>query len=312
MLDALVTADIVTDDPDSWAGRLRETLELPDPEDYIAYDPPGRVGFREVPGRGFRSTWLRVQPSLQVAPTLVQLIALRPRDAVYIYLAERIGAQGQRPVRTHATFIAGDVEAVIAHATRNNVRHRVTAPDADMPFPRVWLGVTDAEPALYDPSVDAGLWTEVVPTETLAIPEPFDPEIDALTSDRYPVRVVTRRFLVADLETSIRSLEQSLAWHPTTRHSDDEVASATYSFALQRSADIEIAQPLTDDAFGGFARKWGPGPHAIVLSVHDLDASNDRLSSGGMKTHVVDGDQRRLILPAEATCGTPFELVQHG
>ncbi|UIX31958.1 hypothetical protein [Streptomyces sp. GQFP] len=300
MYDALVSADIVTARPDEEARVLIDLFGLPEPRPQAYLEPEGH---------GFRAVWLRIRPSLKHAPTRIELIGHRPRAEAHDYVEERVLAQGDRPVRTHATVLAGDVEAVLDRLRRGRVRHRVTPPSEDFDFPRVWVGVTDDDPFGYDPGTDAGLWTEVVPTAHSGVPvRPAEEEAPAGLLDR----VVARRFLVVDAEASARTLESNLGLVATsvTRGRDSVVA--TYEMAMSRSASLELVQPLDADSdLGRYAGQWGPGPHAIVLGSGDLAGVEADLASRGAGVARVSrgpGDER-LLVAAKATGGVPFEVV---
>ncbi|WP_345415490.1 VOC family protein [Pseudonocardia xishanensis] len=248
---------------------------------------------------------------MRSAPTRIEVIGSRPRTEPHDYVVERIAAQGSRPVRTHATVLAAsDIEAVRDRLVSSGVRHRVTPASDDFPFSRIWVGVTADEPTGYDPSVDGGLWAEVVPTSHSGIPAPPDVH-DAEPADA--LRIDARRFLVADLDAAVRSLDSALGLVPDPVSSDSSAKYARYDFAFDRSAGIELVQPLDpDDELGRFVSRWGAGPHAIVLSVGDLGRCEEELVGRGAepsRTSRGTGDER-LLLPATATCGTPFEIVQ--
>ena len=301
MYDALVSADIVTGDPDGAAAALVELLGLP---------APRPNAFLEPEGHGFRAAWLRMQPSLRSAPTRIELIGARPRTAPHDYVEERIDAQGNRPVRTHATVLAGDVEAVMKHLRANDVRHRVTPVSEDFDFPRVWVGVTADDPLGYDADVDAGLWIEVVPTSSSGVPAV--PAEDGAGDGPGVRRIRARRFLVDDVDAAVRALDANLGLVATSVGTHEYGVSATYELGNPLSAALELCQPRPDSEFGAFHRAWGPGPHAIVLEVGDLDHMEtvlaDRGVTGVTSTNA-DGERIRRLDPS-STLGVPFELVE--
>lgn len=301
MYDALVSADIVTDDPDGAAAALVELLGLPAPRPNAYLEPEGH---------GFRAAWLRIQPSLRSAPTRLEMIGARPRTAPHDYVEERIDAQGDRPVRTHATVLAGDVEAVMEHLRANGVRHRVTPISEDFDFPRVWIGVTADDPLGYRADVDAGLWIEVVPTSSSGVPAV--PAENGAGDGPGVRRISTRRFLVDDVDDAVRALEVNIGLVATSIRTHGDGVSATYELANPLSAALELCQPRPDSALGGFHREWGSGPHAIVLEVGDLDYMETMLVERGVTgvtSANVDGERVRRLDPS-STLGVPFELVE--
>ncbi|MGH3629891.1 MAG: hypothetical protein ACRDRL_20935 [Sciscionella sp.] len=300
MYDALVSADIATDDPDGAADQLVAMLDLPKPRPNA---------FLEPDGHGFRAAWLRTQPSLSVAPTRIELIGPRPRQEPHDYVHERLAAQAGRPVRTHATVLAADVDTVLEHLRSKGTRHRVTPVSEDFGFPRVWLGVTADDPLGYRPETDAGLWLEVVPSSSSGI----RPAREARKLDGPGVhRVRARRFIVDDVERSVRALETNVALVASSVRQHEGGITARYLLGNPYSAALELCEPAAESELGLFHGKWGPGPHAIVLEVGDLEAMAARLASREVpvrRSH--DPDAAPVLLPDPAhTLGVPFELVE--
>lgn len=300
MYHALVSADIVTDQPDDAAARLVTLFGLPAPR-------PGAV--LEPPGHGFRAVWLRVQPSLAGAPTRIELIGARPRTEPHDYVEERIAAQGSRPVRTHATVLAGDVGAVLDRLRSKGVRHRVTPAGPDFDFPRVWLGVTPDDPLGYQPEVDAGLWLEVVPADRAGIPpagrgpEPAGPGVR---------RVAARRFIVDDAGRAVRELAVNLGLEPASVRRHDGGTTVRYLLGHPGSAALELCEPGIASDLGMFRRDWGPGPHAIVLEVGDLAHMAGLLARHRVAAHHARHADGAPVLQLDptATLGVPFELTE--
>ncbi|MGO4385517.1 VOC family protein [Specibacter sp. RAF43] len=302
--DALVSADVVTDSPDVVAGHLVDLFGLP---------APRASAFHEPEGHGFRAIWLRAHPSLKVSPTRIEVIAPRPRTEPHDYVQERIAAQGDRLVRTHATVLAGDIDEVLEHLRRNKVRHRVTAPGPELDFPRVWVGVTAEDPLGYDAEVDAGLLLEVVPTSHSGLPLDFASVAGTSAAPGEIVRVSSRRFLVADLDTSLSALEDNLGLEPSAITHAPDGRSARIRFSIGTSADIELVQPSTADSrLGRYLARWGTGPHAIVLEVRGLEEFADGAQERGIHLNRIEnGDgSSRLATRARETCGVPFEFVE--
>jgi hypothetical protein len=306
--EALVSADIVADDTDEVARQLVALFDLPQPRP---------SAFMEPAGHGFRAVWLRAQPSLAVAPTRIEVIGPRPRDEPHDFVEERISVQGDRPVRTHATVLAGDVPAVVEHLQRKRVRHRVSPPAADIDFPRVWVGVTAEDPLAYDPDVDAGLWLEIVPAEKSGIPATVPARLGSAAPELGKLgvrRVRARRFLVADVEASVRCLCVNLGLEPASIDRDGAGCRATYAFGNPRSAALELCQPSAESSAGEFHRRWGPGPEAIVVEVGDLEHMAALLEERQVATRFGTSVGRAPVLHVDParTHNVPFELMETG
>ncbi|WP_216898240.1 hypothetical protein [Nocardia alni] len=300
MYDALVSADIVTDDPDGAADRLVALFDLP---------VPRPSAYQEPDGHGFRAVWLRVAPSMSAAPTRIELIGPRPRVLPHDYVEERVVAQGDRPIRTHATVLAGDVEAVLGHLRRAGVRHRITPASEDFDFPRVWLGVSADDPTGYRQQTDAGLWLEVVPTASSGLSAGGAPRPAEGPGVR---RIRARRFIVDDAVRSVRALAENLALEAASLRRTEGGTIARYVFGNPYSAALELCEPAAGSELDAFGRTWGPGPHAIVLEVGSLEAMAAALTARGVpvrRSH--DADGLPILLPDPArTLGVPFELVE--
>jgi hypothetical protein len=298
MYDALVSADVVADDPDAVAASLVRILGLPEPRANAALEPEGH---------GFRAIWLRLQPSLTVAPTRIEVIGVRPRNAPHDHIAERIDAQSERPVRTHATVLAGDIARVREHLCRNAVPHRVTPESENFPFPRVWLGVTEDHPTRYDRTVDCGLWLEVVPTRFSGIPQPDD----RVAQGPGVHRIAARRFLVTDVDAAARTLERNLRLVADGVVARPAGRTARYVLGNPRSAAIEIVEPTDDSPEARLMADWGPGPATVVVEVGDLDHVAQALAELGVATDgatTAEGDRCLRPTPT-ATANVPFEFV---
>lgn len=303
--DALVSADIVADDPDQAAKSLVDLFGLPTPRSSAILEPEGH---------GFRAIWVRVQPSLRQAPTQIEIICARPRHDPHDYVEERIAAQGRRPIRTHATVVAGDAEALVARLERNSIRHRVTPASDDFDFIRVWLGVTSDAPLQYQPRVDGGLWLEIVPTQKSGLPtepQPAEPPRDDPSERPGVWRIRSRRFLVGDLDEAIDALETNLDWKPAGISDSALGRYAVFAPSNPLSATIELVQPRPASDLEAFHREWGDGPHAIVMEVGDLNYMESRCRERGVAATTSFEDGVRVLRPdTDATYGVPFELVE--
>ncbi|WP_043782823.1 hypothetical protein [Rhodococcus sp. JVH1] len=251
---------------------------------------------------------------MKVSPTRIEVIGPRPRTEPGDHLEERMSAQLPRPVRTHATVFAGDVESVITNLERRGVRHRVSPAGNDFPSPRVWIGVTDDDPLGYDPTVDGGLLAEVISPDLAGLPTEY---ADPADFDSYApgtiVRVAARRFLVADLDEAVRALDANLLLTPSGLVTDTVARRARYTFGIGASAGIELAQPTSADSdLADFAGKWGPGPHAVVLAVRGLEQFALDLEVRGTPFTRSENHEGQWVLHVDTsfTSGTPFEFQE--
>ncbi|MFT4082203.1 MAG: VOC family protein [Nocardioides sp.] len=299
MYDALVSADIVVSETDEAAALLVDLLGLP---------APRPAAYLEPAGHGFRAVFLRLRPSLRVAPTQLELITPRPRTEPHDHVEERIVAQADRPVRTHATVLAGDTDAVLERLRTRGVRHRITEPSEDFPFPRIWIGVTAREPLAYDAGVDAGLWLEVVPSASAGIEPVAEPDVEASRGVR---RIRARRFLVGDIDAAVQALARSMGLAPSAFSWEGGEAWATYTFGNASSAALELLRPAVGTAAGEFWERWGDGPHAIVFEAGDLDYLAGRLGEHGVAVErsVNLRGEKVLLADPSRTWNVPLEFV---
>ena len=305
--DAMLSADLVSEDVDRDVAVLVAAIGI---------DVPGPRSVLEPPGHGVRVIWARVGRSRASSPTLLEFIGLRSPSRDPDFMHARVGAQGRRPVRTHATVLtSSDLSDVIRHVRGSGVRHRVSPPTETFPFPRLWFGVSPEQPAQYEPSTDAGLWLEVIPTEAAGV------SLDAIpTIARSKVgtgridRIARRRFVVSDLATALSKLEDCLGLVPTETWSTQSFRGARFSFGIETSAHMEVVEALDDRTeLGSFSAKWGEGPHAIVFAVNGLDAFGEQLTRRGTAFSVVPSDSlasRRLTVDLSWSCRVPLEFVE--
>src|SRR5690606_4909492 len=90
--------------------------------------------------------------------------------------------QGERPVKTHSTvFAVPDVLALSAELADKQIPHWLwDAPNSPASFPRIWVGQSGDDPEFYDPSFDAGLVAEFVPTGVIGLrPDALERLVDS-------------------------------------------------------------------------------------------------------------------------------------
>lgn len=318
MFDLLLSGDLMVSDPDDMAARIVGKLGLHG-------HPNWRQGFANHP---YVAHFLRAHKSLAVSPTRVEpqghLDSANEGDPFFpLYLKSLEAFQGPfRPIKTHATvLVARDFGAVVERLSRRRQPFRLARVTPEMPFDRLWVGCTPERPD-YQPSVDGGLCVEVMPLDPLQMPaDTFltpPPEPRGLGPGD-PVRVVSRGFLVRDLDDTLRRLSENLDFEPAAPVEtlvESGYRRARMGFSLPHSATLDLIEPTRwDSEMGRYLHNWGPGPHYIRISVNGLAAKADDLRTRGTRfslmehCEAVDGGLIRVD-PAEFD-GAIFEFVEH-
>ncbi len=317
MFELLVSGDAVVPDHDVAIARCQEEWGLP------AVHPNWTVA---PPGAGAKYSFARIQRDRRQAPTALEILGIPylvsasdPEPPGYAYLPEIAASQGDRPVRNHSTVISAlDVRAVAARLAAAGGKFRLDEPDANLPFPRLWIGYSDRHPGEYDPTTDGGLRLEVIPHQSLVMPDPNStPDSTPAPLDAgTPVRMVARTLLVADLDATLAALEAGLGWRPgTVVDSEDGVRRARFSFSYPSSALLELAQPDGRSSVEGeFLATWGPGPFSVRIAVNENEALQRRFQSRDVPHQLLSpagpGEAPRLFRPAERALGTAFEFIE--
>jgi hypothetical protein len=249
-----------------------------------------------------------------VAPTLFEVIGPAPANGpapagvppADANLAVCVALQGPRPVYTHATvFGTRNFSGVVAQLRANGTRHRVDPVTAELPFPRLFVGMTAEEPTTYEPGVDGGLFVEIVPLDVVgARPAPA-----GVHPPGTMVRIVARTFLVDDLDATLTALRRSLGWPDGAAVEEGpDGRRATLVPTLPTSASLELVEP-TAGRLGEFFGRYGPGPHAIRIGVHGLEVKLDELRARGVRHHVV-GPGPTVEVDPDALGGIVVELCE--
>jgi hypothetical protein len=316
MFELLVSGDAVVADHDMAVARCQEEWALPAVHRNWTSAPPGA---------GSKWSFARLQRDRRLAPTAFEILGI-PYDAPgpderpegYAYLPEIAEAQGDRPVRNHSTVVSTlDLDEVVARLTATGGEFRLDPPHAQMPFPRLWIGFSDAHPDRYDPATDGGLRLEVLPHAPLGMPDPVPAPEPVPLEPGAPVRIVARTVLVTELDAVLLTLATNFDWHPATdRKGDDGVRRARFSFPYPGSALLEIAEPDRTSVEGKFLGAWGPGPFSVRIAVNGLAARQDRFAAAGVPHELLPpagaGEAPRLLRPADRALGTAFEFVEAG
>jgi hypothetical protein len=314
--DLLFSADMLVPDPRGAVEQLVASIGLP---------RPGSAAYVEYPEEGWDCVFALVNKSFRAAPTRLEVIGPKTfRGRPEPGRGQRISdLQGNRPCKTHATVLATpDIEALVRKVRDRGLRHWAQPPTAEVPFWRLWMGVTEDAPASYQGEGDAGLMIEVIPSDSPAFPgnvlfetPPESPRVREGTMGR----IVSRAFLVADLDETLRTLDRNLGWEPV-----DEIAcepeSGTRRVSMSRNlakgGALELIQPgAGESGEGRFMRRWGEGPYAIRIAVAGLDAMAEGLERRGTSAWRLAASRatpERLVVDETRTCGMPFEFVESG
>jgi len=315
MFDLLLSADMMVKDPDATTRALVDRLG-------VLEHPNWRQAFDDHP---YVAWFLRTHKSLAVAPTRIEPQGHKdapnhgdPAFPVYLHSIEELLGPA-RPIHTHATvLITRDFDTAATGLERRKVPFRIAPMTADMPWERLWTGCTPEDPR-YDPSFDAGLCVEILPIWPLQMPdavfeapEPIDLEPASL------VRVVSKEFIVRDLDEAVRQLAANLAWEPARpveTFPEEGYRRARMGFTLPHSAVIDLVQPTRwSSVHGRYLHNWGPGPYTVRLSVNGLDAKAGDLENRGTIFTRLEADAGwgpRLAIDPAQLGGLQFELVEH-
>lgn len=311
--DFLFSADMLVANPRDVVNRLISSIGLP---------PPGPAAYVEYRETGWDCVFALVNKAMVVGPTRLEVIG-RPdewHEAAQSHGQKIADLQGDRPAKTHATVIATpDLEAVGARLAERGVRHWYDT--TKQPFDRIWLGVTQEEPAAYDPTSDGGVLLEIIPSHSAA----FSPRLFATPAPQpdnptpgQMIRIISRDFFVDDIDASLRALADDIGWEPegSVRTERTGTRSVVLSRNYEQGATLKLVQPSPeDDAAGTYFARWGAGPHNIRIAVAGLDACAENLRNRGtafVRLAADDDHPDRIQVDPEATGAMPFEFVELG
>jgi hypothetical protein len=306
--DVLLSADMLVDDATAVLATIVDALGI---------DRPRPSWHQRPDGWGFEAYWCRIGSGLAESPTRLEIISPygEPDPSLdHPHMREILLAHGDRPAKAHSAPIGvADVAELADRLTQRSARFRLDPPDTELPFPRVWLGVTADEPATYVPDDDAGLRLEFLPTEALGLPAgASEPSVRSHGEpDGRLLGVAARIFTTDDLGTTAGTLARTFDWTPTTVADDDGCGRrATYAFGYERSGVLEVVEPVEGTPEHEHLERWGSGPYGIRLVAHGLEARADDLARRGTPFRWLErGDARVLAVDAAATAGTQFEIV---
>ncbi|MDB5869700.1 MAG: hypothetical protein JWP96_2032 [Polaromonas sp.] len=296
MFDLLMSADMMVSDPDGMAELLISKLG-------IHGHPRWRQAFADHP---YIAHFLRVHKSLAISPTRVEpqwhLDKPNLGDPMFHdFLDSLMAYQGEhRPMLTHSivlTLPKDRFSALVDKLMRRKLRFRLAQRTPDMPFDRLWLGVTPEDPH-YEPSVDGGLCIEVMCNEPLQLP----PETFAVPAPQLPnpepgqmVRVSARGYLVRDLDETLRRVSANLDWEPSgpvQALEQEGYRKATMKFGLANSATLDVLEATRWNSDAGvYLNSWGPGPYYIRIAVNGLEAKADDLRTRGTRFSWIEASE---------------------
>jgi len=313
----LLSTDLMVPDPDATTALLVKALG-------VREHPRWRQAF---PNHSYVAWFLRVHPSLAVAPTRLETQGHRhvdnPSDPCFPpFLQSLIDFQGAaRPIKTHATvLITRRFDELVEKLVRRRLPFRIAPRSDEMPFDRLWVGVTPENPR-YSPCVDGGLVIEVLPVEPLQMPPETFATPPPAPRDPKPgemVRIVSRGFLVRDLDATLRLLSANLDWEPVAPValvSEEGYRLARMSFALAHSASVDLIEPVRwKSDTGYYLNVWGPGPYHIRISVNGLDAKAEDLRTRGTRFAAIESSAapggRLIRVDPRDLEGTLVEFVE--
>lgn len=320
MFDLLMSADMMLPDPDGMAALLVNKLG-------VHAHPNWRQAFD---GHPYIAHFLRVHKSLAVSPTRIEpqvhLDQPNPGDPMFHdFLESLLDYQGRhRPMATHSIVLAlaeQKFERLVDKLMRQRLRFRMAQRTPEMPFDRLWLGCTPEDPH-YHPSVDGGLCIEIMPMEPLQMPaETFavPPQQPRESKPGDMVRVVSRGFLVRDLDHTLGCLSANLGWEPrqpVQTLNTEGYRRATMGFTLANSATLDVIEATRWNGDAGvYLNSWGPGPYYIRIAVNGLAAKAEDLRARGVRftliesSEAVDGRALLRVDPAELR-GQLVEFVE--
>lgn len=321
MFELLMSADMMLPDPDGMTALLVSKLG-------IHQHPNWRQAFE---GHPYIAHFLRVHKSLAVAPTRIEpqvhLDRPNPGDPMFHDFLESLrDFQGRhRPMVTHSIVLTchgAKFDLLIEKLMRRRLRFRMAQRTVDMPFDRLWLGVTPEDPH-YEPSVDGGLCIEVMPIEPLQLPTEAFATPAPQARDPKPgdmIRVSSRGYIVRNLDETLRRVSANLDWEPEApveALTREGYRRATMGFTLPNSASLDVIEATRWNGEAGvYLNSWGPGPYYIRIAVNGLAAKAEDLKARGTRftwieeSEAVDGKPLIRIDPTELR-GQLFEFEEY-
>ncbi len=321
MFELLMSADMMLPDPDGMTALLVSKLG-------IHQHPNWRQAFE---GHPYIAHFLRVHKSLAVAPTRIEpqvhLDRPNPGDPMFHDFLESLrDFQGRhRPMVTHSIVLTchgAKFDLLVEKLMRRRLRFRMAQRTVDMPFDRLWLGVTPEDPH-YEPSVDGGLCIEVMPIEPLQLPTEAFATPAPQARDPKPgdmIRVSSRGYIVRNLDETLRRVSANLDWEPEApveALTREGYRRATMGFTLPNSASLDVIEATRWNGEAGvYLNSWGPGPYYIRIAVNGLAAKAEDLKARGTRftwieeSEAVDGKPLIRIDPTELR-GQLFEFEEY-
>ena len=238
-------------------------------EQAIGLRHPSPAAFVEYPINGWDCIFALVNNSMKVSASRLEIIGpKRFANSPEKLVGEAVFAsQAERASKTHATVIATpDMDAVIANVRRANVRHWVQEPTEYVPFVRLWLGITEQDQLNYDPTADGGIRAEVLPSDSPAFRPSIFVDPAPVPTDAKPhdmIRIVSRAFLVENLDQTLQRLAEVLGWDAATVVEEEmrgyKVAHMTQNY--KNGATLRLLQPIegVSSATADSLERWGPG-----------------------------------------------------
>ena len=253
MFDLLMAADMFVDDPDAVTAQLVANIGLPPPKDIWKQGPDG---YR------WHTIFARVNFDVSASPTRLEILGVDVADPMP-HLAARFRLQTSRSAKTHSTVLTiATGEQVVDQLRRRHVRFMEEVADENFPFSRVWLGLSDDD-SFYDPSADGGLMIELIPTDGLNIPRQPRNDAPEGVKEGEMLRIEARRFMVHDLDETLRALDRNLGLVPagTVVTGKSGYRKALFVFDYDAGATLELLEPSGDSGeVGAYYEDGARGP----------------------------------------------------
>lgn len=278
MFDALVAADLSVADPDATARQLADVLGLPAPSAAWAIDLPGQL----------KVHFLRPNPRRISAPTYLEVIGPHSDGGYDPWFTHLHALQGARPMKSHSmNFAVPEPLELVERFDAMGVQYRLgdAVPGEESPYTRLFVGQSPTDPTNYDPTFDAGLIIEFVPTWALALRDDTTQLIipEGLASGA-TVRVASRSVIVRDLDATVATLDRYLDLAPS-RYLDspsEHMRVAVYEGSIASSGRFEIMSPRGDGRVADHLAQFGDGHYRVAMAVNGLADAADRLADRGI------------------------------
>ena len=220
-------------------------------------------------------------------------------------------------MKTHSTvFSVPDPEEYVKRLSDAGIPFDYDPGSGELAFGKLWVGRGPGPGYSYDPTFDAELFIELVPTAAMRLPaSATEPPSSSQVEAGRVVRVASRAFVVEDLERTLRTLEATLGWEPSKiRHSViDGSQVAVFTGRLPGSATLELLQPVADEGpVVRYYQAYGAGAYRISLAVNGLEPAARHLAERGVRHTIEESsahEDARIRVDPASFAGLYIEFV---